>query len=1146
MAIFSRGKKEGSTRVATYEMSIHFAIAMGPIDGLHRIFVGEKVAWSGFATTQQTYVIDQPQLFGGEEKEGGAVGSFHYMPGLATQLTPDAIAAKWDLTSATAPGFRGFASLFFGDNSFDKGFTWAANNPYLKSVWATVRRAPVGLDENQALIARLAPEAPPEVPDEIRFFDGFDTYETTVEASNGMWGKAIASGASSLVAGRYGGQALSIQGNSFIQGMNWSPAALKEDASDFTSGDHFTLGFNLKFASTLNFGPGESTYQIAGWFDGANSSSIMLYYSRETRTFTFKHTVTNVRTNAGGTVIVESDEVSFDVWNEWRFIEIETEFANSGGRLKLYVDGNIIIDFTGDTIYGSTGDRFCLVAGWAGFSNRVSHTFDDVYCKIGGPLGPTRIVPLLPTGDYLTEWTGGPPQWSRVDDIGSETITSANTSDRSAFTFEAMPSFGAVYAIAVHEIGRRSAGSGTITGVGFIVEEGTTDTFHEEQHLSILEGSYGGMQAYFQDNPITGQPWTISEVNGVIAGIRNGQPTATHQVTKVALQVLYGFSESSSEELDANPAHIIFECLTNTEWGMGAPDSIIDMDSFNAVATVLFEENFGLSMIWTRQSSIESFVGEILDHIQATLFLHPRTGLLTLKLIRGDYTAGALPILTQDHCIVENFSRRAWGDTTNEIVTTWTNPENEQEETVSLQDLANIAVQGAIVSDSRNYYGIRYSELAMRVTARDLAQAAAPLASMDIRADRTAGDFVPGGVFRLTYPEHGLSNLVVRILTADYGKPRDSKVRLKVVEDIFAATTMAYTDPSGSEWVDESEEPAAMEYIQPFTQPAYVVANTTGDLSTLEYPEVRNGMLAARDSTDTIGFSLMEEQVLPNGDLNNAVVANLNMATRSTLSEELAPEAESTVVFGNPMIGGDGPTTSGFIFIGEGDDTEMELALLVSEALGEWTIARGILDTTPKLWPVGTPVWFVGLSLDVFDPSTYSAMETAKYRLLTRTSLGTLAEGDATEVLWESSERPHLPLRPADVKVLGIGYATIDNPVDATGETSGLAEVTWANRNRLEETGVILSWDEAGVTPEDGQTTTITLMKLDRTVITTIDGLTGESYNLDLTDFGSNSMGIVRVTSKRDGLESLQGHEIIVIAQAGYGFGYGFNYGGTP
>ena len=53
-----------------YGLGAHLALCHGPLDAITEIRVGERVAWSGNVTGNTTITIDNPNLFGGEEREG--------------------------------------------------------------------------------------------------------------------------------------------------------------------------------------------------------------------------------------------------------------------------------------------------------------------------------------------------------------------------------------------------------------------------------------------------------------------------------------------------------------------------------------------------------------------------------------------------------------------------------------------------------------------------------------------------------------------------------------------------------------------------------------------------------------------------------------------------------------------------------------------------------------------------------------------------------------------------------------------------------------------------------------------------------------------------------------------------------------------
>lgn len=610
---------------------------------------------------------------------------------------------------------------------------------------------------------------------------------------------------------------------------------------------------------------------------------------------------------------------------------------------------------------------------------------------------------------------------------------------------------------------------------------------------------------------------------------------------------------------DANPAAIIYECLTNTDWGMGGAPGVIGTASFESAAATLLTEGMGMSLMWTKQATIEAFVSEVLDHIQAALFVDPSTGLLTLKLFRDDYVLDDLPILNPDNCTIRSFDRKAWGETVNEIVVTWTNPENEQEETVSAQNLANITIQGAPISDSRSFYGFRNSDLAMFAAKRDLAQSSAPLAMFEIEADRKAWKFVPGGLARLQYPEEGIDDLVIRMSKVDYGKRGQPAIKLNAMEDIFSYPVAAYSTPDEGLWDGTLADPEPMNHVRVLTAPAYFAARVPGFdtnlLANRDYvlsvgveggpdveigveptdgagdPDVFAAVLASHDTSDATSYELVGQTTLPNGEVLGDPLGSREVLGYSTLPIAFPAQATTTVTSWNDIDGGVGPTVGGFLFIGNSTEPYQEIAMIQSaDEEDGWLIYRGVLDTVPRTWASGTPVWFVSRDSLFLDTNSVRAeTETARFKLLPRASGGTLSQDDSPIYGSVLTARPHLPNRPANVTVGGAAFGT----VDVSAGSPATVAATWANRNRLTEDSQVLSWTDATTTPEAGQTTTIRVIKLDGTILATHDGLTGTSFAIPIASFGGQTTADVKVTAKRDGYESLQGHVIRVKVGAG-------------
>lgn len=130
------GGAGGGVKGFKYLFGIHMGIGRGPVDELIEIKVGDKTAWRGSIVDNGQTEIDEPELFGGTEKEGGIVGTFTTMFGRPDQIADPALGT---VLKAPMPGFRGkFTAFFDGIISM--------NNPYPKPWKFRVRRALQGWD----------------------------------------------------------------------------------------------------------------------------------------------------------------------------------------------------------------------------------------------------------------------------------------------------------------------------------------------------------------------------------------------------------------------------------------------------------------------------------------------------------------------------------------------------------------------------------------------------------------------------------------------------------------------------------------------------------------------------------------------------------------------------------------------------------------------------------------------------------------------------------------------------------------------------------------------------------------------------------------------------------------------------------------
>lgn len=609
---------------------------------------------------------------------------------------------------------------------------------------------------------------------------------------------------------------------------------------------------------------------------------------------------------------------------------------------------------------------------------------------------------------------------------------------------------------------------------------------------------------------------------------------------------------------NANPAHMIYEVLTDDLLFMGADPSVIDEASFISAAQTLAQEQFGLSMIWTRESPIENFVQEILNHISAMLFFHPKTGKATLKLLRADYDYDTLPVIDESDGRLLKFRRKLWGETINEVIIEWTNPETEETETVTYQDIANISIQQAVVSEKRNYYGIRDQETALLVGKRDISQAAYPLASAELLLDRRYWSIVPGDMYRLDWAPYGISGIAMRVMEVDYGEPDDAAIRVKLAEDTYGRNVAEFVDAPPPTIHDPPTEPD-WDAIDPleatFFAAPYPLLQRANEVDDQDYPGINIGVLAGPPDTaeatyrNITTYELYGFQTNALGVTNRTSLGDRRTVARGRLTVDLVAEVTSTIGISD-IIGKPDPTIPSLLVISDLDDEQHEIAMLEAGAgtvdgVPQYTIRRGLYDTVPNTWAASTRIWFVDGDFNALDLRELDAFVTHNYRLRPWVGSSQPPIAKAPKLSTDHVDRPYLPFRPADCEFEGTAFGSVDlsaghEPRDWT------LTATWSTRNRTLEDAVSRSWDDANVAPEANQQTALRIISAGHTHEYLV---TGDTFDIPLTDGHTYQDETVTIEygSERDGYYELQAHQIdVTLYRKGYGSDWGYFFGGWP
>lgn len=558
----------------------------------------------------------------------------------------------------------------------------------------------------------------------------------------------------------------------------------------------------------------------------------------------------------------------------------------------------------------------------------------------------------------------------------------------------------------------------------------------------------------------------------------------------------------------ANGAHIIYEVLTNPQWGMGYATDTIDDASFREVALTLFNENLGLSFELTSTDSIENFIYTVVQHINGMFYSKPDTGKFALKLLRDNYVTGDLPSYNEDNITkLESFERPSYAEIVNEVVLTYRPQGTRKDDTVTVQDLAAIHAQEGVISQAINYPGIDNATNAARVAMRELRQKSTPLARVKMSVLRSAWNTAIGDCVKFSWAEHGVTNMVLRVLGVDLGNLDEGEITITGIEDVFGLPNSTYIGDQPSGWVDPIPTPVASSVRKVMEVPYWEIVRSL-EQADFAYLTNTSCFLMASAIKPTGAYTNFELWSLPTGGSYSKEATGQFCEYGTT---DGTHSKTATIIQMSLLSPDSSEVTLGSYGVWENEIVRIDAINMTTKRV---TVGRGCLDTVPAEHLTGTTLLFVD-SDAAYDTTEYSTGETLKGKILTRTGKGVLPLATADEDNVIMAGRFIRPYPPAQFKIEGSYF-----PTDFTS-TDGSLHITWAHRNRVQQTATILDFDDAGVTNETGVTYSLLIKRVSNGA--TLISLTNLTITSAAVALPSGTYNInIELFSVRDGYECFQ------------------------
>lgn len=584
-----------------------------------------------------------------------------------------------------------------------------------------------------------------------------------------------------------------------------------------------------------------------------------------------------------------------------------------------------------------------------------------------------------------------------------------------------------------------------------------------------------------------------------------------------------------------NGVHIIYELLTDPDFGLGLSSSLINDSSFRAAADILFSENFGLSMIFTRESRVEDFIQQVLSHIGAIFYIDRVSGTFSITLIR-ESTQTELdnaPVFDASNIVeVSRFERPSFAEVINEITLTYRPQGQTSDSSLTVQDLASIQAQGGIVSQALDLAGIDNPTIAGIVASRELKQYSTPLATVSFFANREAWDIEPGDIIKLSWPDLNIETVIIRVFSVNYGTLQDGQIEISGTEDIFSLPSSSYLTNQPSQWTDPVGPSVPVQNQAFFEMPYYEIGTTfnPGDIASLEKDSAFFQFVAQKPLTVASQEYGLWIDVGQSGSFEFSI--NSPYAPVGILENEIS-RTDTVISLTSLEFEAQFVETGSYAYINQevvridGIDFDNEVV----------TIARGCLDTVPQIHS-SSSVLFFAQRFDAQNIIEYSSSDVIDGRALVRTPIDVLSIDGAPSSTVTMVGRQDKPYPPGNLTISSEVYPEI---------TEGRLTLSWSHRDRLQQLADIIDTTSGNIGPEPGTSYTVRVYDSTGTnLLTEVTDISETSWSWD-NEENENTTGINRVElfSIRDGNLSFQSYDL-TFNRSGLGMNLGNYLGGRP
>jgi hypothetical protein len=252
------------------------------------------------------------------------------------------------------------------------------------------------------------------------------------------------------------------------------------------------------------------------------------------------------------------------------------------------------------------------------------------------------------------------------------------------------------------------------------------------------------------------------------------------ETTITGFQVRGSSNTTHPNYIQANPAAIIYEVLTNKLWGRGLSSDIIDEESFIDASQYFYDRNIGMGFTMATAEKLGSILDAIRQHVKAILVWDG--DLLRMRvLIDPSQTHTNIQTLNENDVNGLDVKRPFWPATYNEIRVEFNNSKkNYRPDSVHVSDLGNMQITGKINPYKVTLNGFTDWNTVRRQAWRILRDVSYPSAVANFEINRFKSQLMIGDVFRLVWTENWETTVTAYFMVTKIAESQPGSEDLKI------------------------------------------------------------------------------------------------------------------------------------------------------------------------------------------------------------------------------------------------------------------------------------------------------------------------------------------------------------------------------